>query len=117
MSNVSPLVRQGAILALDPAFMRRIRFIVQFPFPDAAARASIWQGIFPTATPVVGLDFDKLAQLNVTGGVIRNIATHAAFLAADDCMRVETRHILAAARTEYAKIDKPLTAAETRGLA
>ena len=103
--------------ALDPAFMRRIRFIVQFPFPDAAARASIWQGIFPTATPVVGLDFDKLAQLNVTGGVIRNIATHAAFLAADDCMRVETRHILAAARTEYAKIDKPLTAAETRGLA
>jgi ATPase family associated with various cellular activities (AAA)/Winged helix domain, variant len=103
--------------ALDPAFTRRIRFIVPFPFPDAAARASIWRRIFPAATPVAELDFDQLAQLNVTGGVIRNIAMHAAFLAADDSMIVETRHILAAARAEYAKIDKPLTAAETRGLA
>lgn len=62
------------------------------------------------------LDFEQLAQLNVAGGVIRNIAMHAAFLAADDSMLVEPRHILAAARTEYAKLDKPLTAAETRGL-
>ncbi|HEX2746100.1 MAG TPA: ATP-binding protein [Streptosporangiaceae bacterium] len=103
--------------ALDPAFMRRIRFIVQFPFPDPNARASIWRRIFPAATPVAELDFDQLAQLNVAGGVIRNIAMHAAFLAADDSLLVEARHILAAARTEYAKIDKPLTAAETRGLA
>jgi hypothetical protein len=103
--------------AIDPAFMRRLRFIVQFPFPDAAARARIWRGIFPAATPVGELDFGQLAQLNVAGGVIRNIAMHAAFLAADDSMLVEPRHILAAARTEYAKIDKPLTAAETRGLA
>jgi ATPase family associated with various cellular activities (AAA)/Winged helix domain, variant len=103
--------------AIDPAFMRRIRFIVQFPFPDAAARSRIWQRIFPDATPVAELDFDRLAQMNVAGGVIRNIAMLAAFLAADDSMVVEARHILAAARTEYAKIDKPLTAAETRGLA
>jgi len=102
--------------AVDPAFMRRIRFIVQFPFPDAAARAAIWRGIFPAAAPLAGLDFDKLAQLNVAGGVIRNIATHAAFLAADDAMVIEARHVLAAARTEYAKLDKPLTTAETRGL-
>ena len=52
----------------------------------------------------------------MAGGVIRNIAMNAAFLAADDSMLVEARHILAAARTEYAKLDKPLTAAETRGL-
>jgi hypothetical protein len=102
--------------ALDPAFMRRIRFIVQFPFPDAAARARIWQGIFPAATPVGDLNWGQLAQLNVPGGVIRNIATLAAFLAADDGGRVEVRHVLAAVRTEYAKLDKPLTAAETRGL-
>jgi ATPase family associated with various cellular activities (AAA) len=103
--------------ALDPAFLRRIRFIVQFPFPDAAARARIWRRIFPPTTPIANLDFDALAQLNVAGGVIRNIAMHAAFLAADDSMLVEARHILAAARTEYAKIGKPLTMAETRGLA
>jgi hypothetical protein len=103
--------------ALDPAFMRRIRFIVQFPFPDAGARARIWRCIFPAATPLAELDFNQLAQLNIAGGVIRNIAMHAAFLAADDSLVVQARHILAAARTEYAKINKPLTAAETRGLA
>lgn len=102
--------------ALDPAFMRRIRFVVRFPFPDAAARAGIWRRVFPAATPVGDLDFDRLAQLSASGGVIRNIAMHAAFLAADDSMRVEARHILAAARIEYAKLDKPLTAAETAGL-
>jgi hypothetical protein len=102
--------------ALDPAFMRRLRFVVQFPFPDADARARICRGIFPVATPVGNLDWDQIAQLNVAGGVIRNIATLAAFRAAGDGGRVEARHILAAVRTEYAKLDKPLTAAETRGL-
>ncbi len=102
--------------ALDPAFMRRLRFVVLFPFPDAAARARIWRGIFPAATPVGNLDWGQLAQLNVAGGVIRNIATLAAFRAAGDGGRVEPRHVLAAVRTEYAKLDKPLTAAETRGL-
>jgi len=103
--------------ALDPAFLRRIRFIVQFPFPEASARAQIWRCIFPASTPLGDLDFDQFAQFNISGGVIRNIAMHAAFLAADDGQVVEARHILAAARTEYAKMEKPLTAAETRGLA
>jgi hypothetical protein len=103
--------------AVDPAFMRRIRFIVSFPFPDAAARADIWRRIFPAATPVAELDFEQIARLNVSGGVIRNIATHAAYLAADDSRVVEARHILAAARTEYAKMERPLTPAEIRGLA
>jgi hypothetical protein len=103
--------------ALDPAFLRRLRFVVQFPFPDAAARERIWRSVFPAATPLGDLDFAVLARLNVTGGVIRNIAVLAAFLAAGDGGRIEGRHILAAARTEYAKLDKPLTTAETRGLA
>lgn len=103
--------------ALDPAFVRRIRFIVQFPFPDAEARRQIWERIFPAAAPVSSLNFDQLVQLNVSGGVIRNIAVHAAFLAAEDGTAIEMRHLLAAARTEYQKMDKPLTAAETRGWA
>jgi SpoVK/Ycf46/Vps4 family AAA+-type ATPase len=103
--------------ALDPAFLRRLRFVVQFPFPDAPARERIWRGVFPAATPVADLDFNALARLNVSGGVIRNIAVLAAFLAAGDGGRVRAGHILAAVRTEYAKLDKPLTAAETRGLA
>jgi hypothetical protein len=103
--------------ALDPAFLRRLRFVVQFPFPDAAARERIWRSVFPAATPLGDLDFAALARLNITGGVIRNIALLAAFLAAGGDGRIEGRHILAAARTEYAKLDKPLTTAETRGLA
>jgi hypothetical protein len=103
--------------ALDPAFLRRIRFLVQFPFPDATARRQIWERIFPAATPAGTLSFDQLAQLNVSGGTIRNIAIHAAFLAAGDSSPVEMRHLLAAVRTEYQKMEKPLTTAETRGWA
>jgi hypothetical protein len=103
--------------ALDSAFVRRIRFIVQFPFPDESSRSRIWERIFPTAAPVDALDFERLAQLNVSGGVIRNIAMHAAFLAAEQQSTIGPAHVLAAARIEYSKLDMPLTAAETRGWA
>jgi hypothetical protein len=98
--------------ALDPAFLRRIRFVVQFPFPDTAERIEIWRRMFPPQTPVEGLDIAKLAKLHVAGGNIRNIALNAAFLAADANEPVRMRHVLSAARTEYRKIEKPLTEAE-----
>jgi hypothetical protein len=100
--------------ALDSAFLRRIRFVVQFPFPDAPQRAVIWQRIFPAATPTAGLDVGKLARLNVAGGNIRNIALNAAFLAADEGAAVGMAHVLRAARSEYAKLEKPLTESEIR---
>jgi SpoVK/Ycf46/Vps4 family AAA+-type ATPase len=101
--------------ALDQAFMRRIRFIVQFPFPDAAERAEIWKRVFPPATPTAGLDVARLARLNVAGGNIRNIALGAAFLAADERTPVSMAHLLRVARAEYAKIDRPLTESEIVG--
>jgi hypothetical protein len=101
--------------ALDSAFLRRLRFVVQFPFPDAAQRAEIWRRIFPGETPVDGLDAVRLAQLNVTGGTIRNIALAAAFFAADRDEPVRMSHVLRAARAEHAKIEKPLTDAEVAG--
>jgi hypothetical protein len=101
--------------ALDSAFLRRIRFIVQFPFPDAAQRADIWRRIFPTNTPTQGLDVAKLSRLNVAGGHIRNIAMNAAFLAADASEPVRMPHLLRAARSEYAKLEKPLTESEIGG--
>lgn len=100
--------------ALDSAFLRRIRFVVQFPFPDAVQRAAIWQRIFPVRTPTEGLDVERLARLNVSGGHIRNIALAAAFLAADTGEPVRMPHLLAATRTEYAKLEKSLTEAEVR---
>jgi hypothetical protein len=101
--------------ALDQAFWRRLRFAVQFPFPTAEQRAAIWQRIFPAETPTKGLDPLQLAQLNVAGGNIRNIAMNAAFYAADAGQPVCMAHILRAARSEYSKLDKTLTNAEIRG--
>jgi hypothetical protein len=76
----------------------------------------IWQGNFPVATPTEGLDLDRLAQLNIPGGSIRNIAVNAAFIAADAGQPVGMRHVLTAARAEYAKVGKPITDGELRGL-
>jgi SpoVK/Ycf46/Vps4 family AAA+-type ATPase len=95
--------------ALDTAFLRRLRFVLEFPFPDAEARAEIWRRIFPADTPTEGLDITKLARLNIAGGNIRNIALNGAFLAADADEPVRMDHLAAAARSEYMKLEKPLT--------
>ena len=101
--------------ALDPAFLRRIRFVVQFPFPDLPSRAEMWRRAFPQQTPTEQLDVNKLARLNITGGNIRNIALNAAFLAANDGGRVNMTHLLQATRSEYGKLEKRLSAGETGG--
>ncbi|MBD2308712.1 ATP-binding protein [Chroococcidiopsis sp. FACHB-1243] len=98
--------------SIDTAFLRRIRFVLQFPFPDMIQRAEIWRQVFPTNTPTEGLDPMKLAKLNVAGGNIYNIALNAAFLAADAGESVQMKHLLRAAQAEYAKLEKPLTDAE-----
>ncbi|MET0494525.1 MAG: ATP-binding protein [Actinoplanes sp.] len=101
--------------SLDQAFLRRLRFVLDFPFPDAAAREQIWRRVFPAATPTDGLDPVALAKLSISGGVIQGIALAAAFAAADAGEPVRMRHVLTAARTEYAKLGRPLTAAELPG--
>ena len=93
--------------ALDKAFLRRIRFIIQFPFPDATQRAQIWNNIFPGAMPKEKLDMDKLSRLTIAGGNIRNIAMNAAFLAANDQVPVQMEHIIRATKMEYAKMEIP----------
>ena len=98
--------------AVDPAFLRRLRFIVQFPFPDQAQRQEIWRRVFPERTPVDELQFEKLAKLNLAGGNIRNIALSAAFLAADAGTPVGMAHLARAARSECAKLERPIPEAE-----
>jgi hypothetical protein len=100
---------------VDPAFLRRIRFIVNFPFPDLAQRAEIWRRVFPPRTPLEGLDIGLLSRLNIAGGNIRNIALNAAFLAAEAGQPVRMPHLAHAARNEFAKMDKPLEEAEIGG--
>lgn len=101
--------------SIDQAFLRRIRFIVQFPFPDATQRAEIWRRVFPKQTPTQDLDPVKLAKLNIAGGNIRNIALNAAFIAAADDQPIHMKHLLQAARSEYVKLERPLTDAEVKG--
>lgn len=101
--------------SLDPAFLRRIRFVIQFPFPDVEQRGEIWRRIFPAETPTANLCVDHLARLNVAGGNIRNIALNAAFLAAESNEQVRMAHLLQAARAEHVKLERPLPDIETRG--
>lgn len=98
--------------ALDRAFLRRLRFLVEFPFPDCENRRLIWQKVFPPQAPVASLDVEALSRLEITGGNIRNIALNAAFLAAGEGSNIRMEHVLHAARREYAKIDKLITETE-----
>ncbi len=101
--------------SLDAAFLRRLRFAVQFPFPGMAERAELWRRAFPASTPTLGLDAEKLARLNLAGGNIRNIALTAAFPAAGEGTPVQMRHLLQAARSETSKLGRALTEPEIRG--
>ena len=101
--------------SLDKAFQRRLRFTIDFPFPDAAQREAIWARVFPAQTPTKDLQPSRLARLNMTGGNIRNIALNAAFLAAGAGASVEMAHVLQATRMEAIKIERPLSEVEIRG--
>lgn len=101
--------------ALDPAFLRRLRFAVQFPFPDPTGRAEIWRRVFPSTVPTADLDVDQLAQLHVAGGNIRTMALNAAFHAAAGGTTVQMNHILLAAKAEFAKLERPLPEGQVRG--
>ena len=102
--------------ALDPAFQRRLRFAVHFPFPDQAQREGIWRAVFPAQAPLADdVDPARLARLSVAGGTIRNIALAAAFLAAEAGAPIGMAQLLQAAQLDAAKRDKPYSDAETRG--
>jgi SpoVK/Ycf46/Vps4 family AAA+-type ATPase len=100
--------------ALDHAFLRRLRFIVNFPFPGAEERRAIWQRAFPPETPLGKLDFDRLARLSLTGGSIHNIALNAAFLAARAGTPVTMPLLFDATRAEMRKMGRPVNERDLR---
>ncbi len=96
---------------IDEAFIRRITFVIKFPFPDMKYREMIWRSLFPAETPMDDdVDYSFLAQkFEITGGQIKNIALAAAFLAAaDNGGPVSMKHIINAARQELQKTGKVL---------
>jgi hypothetical protein len=100
--------------ALDPAFVRRLRFIVNFPYPGPAERRRIWERAFPAGAPLRAVDFDRLAQLDLTGGNIHGIAINAAFMAAAAGTPVTMDVLLDACRIELRKLDRPVNEADFR---
>ncbi|NJK52111.1 MAG: ATP-binding protein [Leptolyngbyaceae cyanobacterium SU_3_3] len=94
--------------SMDSAFMRRLRFVINCPFPSLESRQQMWQKVFPPKMPIGELDTKHLAQLNLTGGSIHTTAINAAFLSAQDNTSVEMCHILAVARAEFRKLDRPI---------
>ncbi len=101
--------------AIDNAFVRRLRCIVNFPFPDVAERCGMWQRAFPSEAPSHGIDASKLARLKLPGGNIRSIALNAAYLAAEIGEPITMRHLLSASRAEYAKIERPFPEGDVTG--
>ncbi|WP_202842478.1 AAA family ATPase [Luteimonas saliphila] len=95
--------------AIDKAFLRRIRFVVQFPFPDEAARTALWRRQFPAQAPLHDdIRWPSLARMPLAGGNIRAVALNAAFLAAHENVPIAQRHLAAAAHAELAKLERSL---------
>ncbi|NLT95945.1 MAG: AAA family ATPase [Clostridia bacterium] len=96
---------------IDSAFIRRLNYVIHFPFPDVEHRKKIWQSIFPKKMPLASddIDYEYLAkQFEITGGNIKNIALVAAFMAAERRETVAMKHILGAVKNELEKQGKVL---------
>jgi hypothetical protein len=104
---------------IDEAFVRRLQFVIEFPFPTAADRRRIWDVVWPPEAPRdAAIDFDALAQrYEITGGSVRNIALAAAFLAAEEGGAVTMEHLLGATQRELQKMGKILADAQFDALA
>jgi SpoVK/Ycf46/Vps4 family AAA+-type ATPase len=93
---------------MDEAFVRRMHFCVEFPFPDEGYRLRIWQNIFPQETPLSNnIDYNFLAgKFKFSGGNIKNAALAAAFYAANDGQAVTMEHLIQATKREFQKMGK-----------
>ncbi|MGH2841564.1 MAG: ATP-binding protein, partial [Solirubrobacteraceae bacterium] len=93
---------------MDDAFLRRLDFLVDFPFPEPDDRERIWRRLLPAQAPLADdVDAALLAgRFKLAGGSIRNCSLAAAFLAADEGAPIEMRHLLRAVAVEYAKLGR-----------
>ena len=92
---------------IDSAFIRRIDVALDFEMPDVEQRRAIWERVFPRTAPRAEIDFELLArEFEVSGGVIRNAAVHAAFLAADQSSSIELAHVVGGMQREFQKMGR-----------
>lgn len=93
---------------MDEAFLRRMQFIVELPFPDEESRRRIWEVLFPREAPIASdVDFSLLArEVRLAGGNLKNIGLAAAFYAADDGRVIRQQHLVRAVRREFQKMGR-----------
>ncbi|HTI17702.1 MAG TPA: ATP-binding protein, partial [Trinickia sp.] len=99
---------------IDKAFLRRFRFVINFPFPTTEQRKTLWRQAFPSATPIADdVDFDLLGEKAVlAGGSIQTAAISAAFRAAAQDVPVSMHHIVKSIEREYTKGGKVFVASD-----
>ncbi|MDF2644448.1 MAG: ATP-binding protein [Paenibacillus sp.] len=99
---------------IDEAFLRRINYVIKFPFPDSEYREKIWHSMFPPAAPLSDdVDFKYLAQrYEIAGGNIKNVVLSSAFLAAEAGEPIRMQHIIKSIRHELQKSGKILARQE-----
>lgn len=101
---------------IDPAFFRRMKYIVEFQFPDVDTREMLWRTTIPKGTPLADdVDIRFLAErFEFVGGNIKNCILNAAFLAAadGDGKEVGMKHYLMAIKYEFVKTGKVFTRAD-----
>lgn len=97
---------------LDEAFLRRLRFVLEFPLPESAERRRIWMAAIPPEVDASGLDFEFLArQFALAGGHIRSIVLHACLQSAGRSSRpqLSMETVIRSVKREYQKLDRTLT--------
>lgn len=101
---------------IDEAFMRRITYVVRFPFPDAALRQEIYRRTIPEKAPLAGdIDWAFVAEkFELSGGHIKNIVLSAAFMAAQEGTPIGMSQLLRAAVGEMKKNDIVVVREELR---
>lgn len=93
---------------MDDAFVRRMHFTIEFPFPTQDYRKRIWEKIWPDEIPrAKDIDLNLLAKrFEIAGGNIKNSALAAAFIAAEDGKVVTMGHLRRSIQREYQKMGK-----------
>ena len=93
---------------IDSSFVRRMHFVVDFPFPNKKCRFEIWKKVFPENTPMDDVDFDFLSKLKISGGDIKQFALKAAFLAVQNSDEIKIEHIVNSIKIKFQKNRKSL---------
>jgi SpoVK/Ycf46/Vps4 family AAA+-type ATPase len=95
---------------MDSAFIRRMKYVIEFPMPNKDMREQIWKNSFSENVPTGNIDYEFLSEkFELSGGNIKNIILTATFLAAGKNEAVGMIHILEAVKNEYYKYNKEMT--------